>query len=137
MKHKTLFLLPAFLLFVNVVTFSQTITFCTKLNADEQCDKGIKKYYYSSDKGAPIFAVVHLPSEIGTTQVLYKLYRFGEDDEEIYMTTLTQNVIPEWKTFYKQIVFTRESGYKIYLYTDKGQLITSAEISILEDFGAE
>ncbi|MGE3825975.1 MAG: hypothetical protein AB7G44_17260, partial [Bacteroidia bacterium] len=130
-------LLLFFCLFLHSVTFSQTITFCNKLNAEEQCDKSIKKYYFSSDKGAPIFAVVRLPSEIGTTQVLYKLYRFGEDDEEIYMTTLTQNVIPEWKTFYKQIVFTRESGYKVYLYTDKGQLITSAEISILEDFGAE
>ena len=123
--------------FFSATASAQTITFCNKLNADEQCDKGIKKYYFSSDKGAPIFAVVRLPSEIGTTQVVYKLYRFGEDDEEIYMTTLTQNVIPEWKTFYKQIVFTRESGYKIYLYTDKGQLITSAEISILEVFGAE
>jgi hypothetical protein len=137
MNHKILFLLPVFLLFVNIVTFSQTITFCNKLNADEQCDKGIKKYYFDSEKGAPIFAVVRLPEEIGTTQVLYKLYRYGEDDEEIYMTTLTQNVIPEWKTFYKQIVFTRESGYKIYLYTDKGQLVTSAEISILQDFGSE
>ncbi len=122
---------------MNIVTFSQTITFCNKLNAEEQCDKSARKFYIQSDKGAALFASVRLPSEIATTQVLYKLYRFGEDDEEIYMTTLTQNVIPEWKTFYKQIVFTRESGYKIYLYTDKGQLVTSAEVSVLEDFGAE
>ncbi len=111
------------LLFINVVTFSQTITFCNKLNANEQCDKSLKEFYFDSEKGAPLFAVVRLPSEVGTSQVLFKLYRYGEDDEEIYLTTLTQNVIPEWKTFYKQIVFTRESGYKIYLYTDKGQLI--------------
>lgn len=134
---KCIVLLIQLLLFVNSVTFSQSISFCAKLNASEGCDKTIKKYYFTSDKGAPLYAVVNLPHEIGTTQVLYKLYRFGEDDEEIYMTTLTQNVIPQWKTFYKQIVFTRESGYKIYLYTDTGKLITSAEISILEDFSAE
>jgi hypothetical protein len=136
-NNKNIFLLSVFCLLLNVVTFSQTISFCNKLNAEEQCDKSSKKFYIQSDKGAALFATVHLPGEIGTTQVLYKLYRFGEDDEEIYMTTLTQNVIPQWKTFYKQIVFTRESGYKIYLYTDKGQLITSAEVSVLEDFGAE
>lgn len=137
MKNKNILLLAALCLFMNGVTFSQTISFCTRLNAEEQCDKSGKKFYIQSEKGAALFATVRLPSEIGTTQVLYKLYRFGEDDEEIYMTTLTQNVIPEWKTFYKQIVFTRESGYKIYLYTDKGQLVTSAEVSVLDDFGAE
>ncbi len=123
--------------FFSATASAQTITFCNKLNTDEQCDKGIKKFYFDSDKGAPVYAVVRLTEEVGTTQVLFKLYRFGEDDEEIYMTTFTQNVIPQWKTFYKQIVFNRESGYKIYLYTDAGKLLSSAEISILEDFGAE
>lgn len=134
MKHTTTVIASLFYLLFSSVTFSQTISFCGKLNANEQCDKAQKKFYISSDKGAAIFAVVRLPEEVNTTQVLYKLYRFGEDDEEIYMTTLTQNVIPEWKTFYKQIVFTRESGYKIYLYTDKGKLLSSAEISILENW---
>lgn len=136
MKNKNFFILSVFCL-LHVVTFSQTITFCNKLNANEQCDKSIKEYYLDSEKGAPVFAVVRLPAEVGTTQVLYKIYRYSADEEEIYMTTLTQNVIPDWKTFYKQIVFTNESHYKIYLYSNKGQLITSAEISIVENLDNE
>lgn len=126
----------SFSLLFSATISAQTITFCTQLTEDEQCKKSIKKITINPDKGAGIFAVVRLLEEVNTTKVLYKLYRYGEDDEEIYMTTLSQDVSPNWKTFWKQIVFTKESGYKIYLYTDAGKLLSSAEISVLEDFGS-
>ncbi len=136
MQTKITLLLLFFSVAVTALS-AQTISFCTQIDDSEQCKKTGNKFYLSSDKGIPLFSVVRLPEEVSTTQVLFKLYRFDEDDEEVYMTTLTQNVLPQWKTFYKQIVFTRQSGYKIYLYTDGGKLLSSAELSVLEDFGNE
>lgn len=131
------FLIVFFALLVSNITCAQTITFCAQLDENEQCKKPSKKFYISSNKGAAVYAVVRLTEEVNTTKVTYKLYYFDEDDEEVYMTTLTQNVVPHWKTFWKQIVFTRESGYKIYLYNDSGKLLSSAEISVLDNVSAE
>lgn len=83
---------------------------------------------------ANVFAVVRLLDEVGVSKVEYKIYREVSPDEDVYMTSLFQDVKPEMKTFWKKIAFTQELAYKIYVYTDSGKLLTSARIFVQVDY---
>jgi hypothetical protein len=113
---------------------AQTMTFCTKINKEDQCAEKPKHFYIEYGKGAHIYALVNLLEEVNTVKVYYKIYYLDKYNEEVYMTTLSQDVLPKWKTFWKQFVFTQEMSYKIYLYDDKDKLLTSNAIFVEADY---
>ena len=123
-------LLLLFFLFSFISLSAQVIDFCTTINKEGQCLDHPKKFYISYKKTADIYAVVRLLDSVGTTKVEYKIYRVNSFLDEIYMTSLYQEVKPEMKTFWKRISFTYELSYKIYLYTDSNKLLTSAPIFV-------
>jgi hypothetical protein len=123
-----LFLLPASAL------NAQTITFCTSITKEDQCAEKPKHYYIEYGKGAYIFAVVNLLQEVNCVKVYYKIYYLDKYNEEVYMTTLSQDVLPKWKSFWKQFVFTQEMNYKIYLYDENDKLLTSNAIFVEADY---
>jgi len=123
-----------FLISFSISLPAQVITFCHSVNAEGQCIDHPKKFYIPVGKQAEIYATVHLLDEVGTTKVEYKIYRITNYLDEVYMTSLFQDVKPEMKTFYKRIAFSMELNYKIYLYTDSGKLLTSAPIFVEADY---
>ena len=113
---------------------AQVIDFCTSITKEGHCIDHPKKFLIPPGKTADIYAVVRLTDAVGTGKVEYKLFRETNSFEEIYMTSLYQDVKPEMKTFWEKISFTQELAYKIYLYTDSGKLLTSARIFVQVDY---
>jgi len=132
MKKVLLFVLIVF--FNSAFVLAQVIDFCTAITKEGHCENHPKKFYIPVGETANVFAVVRLLDEVGVSKVEYKIYREVSPDEDVYMTSLFQDVKPEMKTFWKKISFTQELAYKIYVYTDSGKLLTSARIFVQVDY---
>lgn len=124
------------LLFSGSVTLlnAQTMSFCTRINKEDQCAEKPKHFYIEYGKGAYIYAVINLLEEVKCVKVYYKIYYLDKYNEEVYMTTLSQDVLPKWKSFWKQFIFTQEMNYKIYLYDENDKLLTSNAIFVEADY---
>ena len=116
MKKTVLFVLMVF--FNSALLSAQVIDFCTAITKEGTCANHPKRFYIPVGETANVFAVVRLLDEVGVSKVEYKIYREVSPDEDVYMTSLFQDVKPEMKTFWKKIAFTQELAYKIYVYTD-------------------
>lgn len=126
-------LLIIFSLSVSMLS-AQTMSFCTRITKEDQCAENQKRFYIEYGKTAHIYAVINLLEEVKCVKVYYKIYHIEKFNKEVYITTLSQDVLPKWKNFWKQIVFTREMNYMIYLYDENDKLLTSNAIYIEEDF---
>ncbi len=113
---------------------AQTITFCTKINKEDQCAEKQKRFYIEFGKTSYIYAVVNLLEEVKCVKVYYKIYHLEKFNKEVYITTLSQDVLPKWKNFWKQIIFTQEMNYKIYVYDENDKLLTSNVIYLEADY---
>lgn len=127
------FFIVAFI-FAGINSGAQTLTFCTAIDKEGQCRNKPKHFYIEQGKGGYVYAVVNLLEEVNTVKVKYEIFRITNYLDEVYMTTLTQDVLPGWKSFYKQIIFPTELNYKIYVYTDSGKLLTSNGIFVEADY---
>ncbi len=121
-------------IFSGLTLRAQTISFCTGINKEGQCAEKPKHFYIEYKKGARIYAVVNLLEPVNTVKVYFKIYYLDKYNEEVYMTTISQDVIPAWKSFWKQFIFNHEMSYKIYVYNDSDKLLTSGAVFVEADY---
>lgn len=132
--HKNYLFLFLFIFIVACSANAQTITFCTSITKEGQCSDKPKHFYIEPRKGAYIYAVVNLLAPVNSVKVYYKIYYLDKYNEDVYMTTFSQDVVPEWKTFRNRLVFSQELNYKIYVYDERDKLLTSGAIFVEADY---
>jgi hypothetical protein len=69
---------------------------------------------------------------LGTTKVVYKIFRLGEDGSENFNNTIEQDVQQNWNYAWEEAVFYDPGTYKVMVYdqSDHGDLICMGILKI-------
>ncbi len=122
-------LLAAILFFAFHLSFSQTVTFCERVDSTGT-PKSVSSAFTIGANGGFVNALVVLPGGINSNFVTYDVYAVNENNNEEYESTIRQTVQPEFTWFSKEITFHKTGKYNVYVYDGKDRLLCMGRVTI-------
>jgi len=119
-----------FILFVTGLTFSQKIYFCQEIDYNGR-PVGAYNVFYSSSTSGYLYVLVRSSEEMSTSKVKFKFYSVDEYGYETYLNTLYENYDDDYTWFGKQFSFHSTGNYKVYVYDDDDELLTTGTVTII------
>jgi hypothetical protein len=132
MKKLSLFSLFFLFLFIAAAdsSYSQTLYFCEGVDDDGYSIGSSSVFNIPSGGGYLYFLVRMGGKRVGCYEVLYDIYRVDSDGKETFDNTIYQDVEPDWSWFWKKITFYDPGTYKVYVYDEDWQFLTSGKVKI-------
>jgi hypothetical protein len=126
-------ILPAiFFVLIAFTGLAQTnLKFCVEAGKDGSCKSKSSDFTISSAGGTITFMLKN-EKGLGTTKVVYKIYRLGEDGTENFNNTIEQYIHENWNYAWEEAVFYDPGTYKVMVYdkSDQGELICMGILKI-------
>ena len=107
------------------------LNFCVEANKDGKCKNQGSEFTISKDGGTITFMLKN-EQGLGTSQILYKIFKLNDDGKETFNATLEQAVQVKWNYAWEEAVFYDPGTYKVMVY-DKlkdGNLISVGILKI-------
>jgi hypothetical protein len=125
------------LLFFVIISFAahdlsaQSLYFCEEVD-DDGFAVNESSVFNIPDDGGYLYFLVRMGrgNEVDCNEVLFDIYKVDSDGEEKFDNTIYQDVEPDWNWFYKQITFYDRGTYKVYVYDEDWQFLTSSTVKI-------
>lgn len=131
---KKINLLGIFFLFTVLVALSsinaQTLYFCEGVDDDGYAIGSSSVFNIPSEGGYLYFLVRMGGKKVNHYEVLYDIYRVDSNGKETFENTVYQDVEPNWIWFWKKITFYNPGTYKVYVYDEDWQFLTSGKVRI-------
>ena len=125
-----------FLMAYSCYNYGQTsLVFCTSVEKDGYCYFNNNKFIAQQDSAtSKIFMQIKStpPSTIGATKVTYKIYTVNAKGEEAMVTSIDQNVAPDWMFVWMPYSFDAGSKYDVKIYNELNQLVCSKSLELLK-----
>lgn len=93
---------------------------------------GKSDIFYWNGETVTIYLIVSHTDSIGTSKLQYRVYdMIGEKSGEIY-ADLKVHARPAWKRVWKKLYFVKPGYYKVEVYNERAQLLTSGFVTITD-----
>ena len=119
-------ILPAVLFtLATLAGLAQTsLKFCVEAGKDGSCKNKSSDFTISSAGGTITFMLKN-EKGLGTTRIIYKIFKLGDDGSENFNTNLEQDVQANWNYAWEEAVFYDPGTYKVMVYdkSDQGDLL--------------
>ena len=116
-------LLSFCLLFLKAQT---TLSFCASVEKDGYCAFYNTKFITSPDSvTGKIYMLLRNPNGIGQKHVVYKIYNVDKEANETLLSTIEQNMEPDWIYAWQTGTFKSPGKYRVMVYTDGDELISN------------
>lgn len=133
MMRFNFFLMAVILLFclssVSAKLYAQVIFFCEEVD-----QKGYPENESSSftmkNSGSWLKLLVRLDDKVDCDEVKYVIYRVLRNGNEKYDTTIYQEVDKDSVWFWKEVTFSDNGKYNIYVYDKYDHFLTSGSLKI-------
>ncbi|RPI72474.1 MAG: hypothetical protein EHM47_08220 [Ignavibacteriales bacterium] len=110
---------------------AQELYFCEGVDDDGYAINDASTFTVSESGGYLYFLVrMGRGRDIDCNEVLFDIYKVDSRGKETFDNTIYQDVEPEWTWFWKQVTFYDRGTYKVYVYDEDSQLITSGKVKI-------
>jgi hypothetical protein len=113
---------------VNDVT-AQSLQFCENVNSDGSAVSA-STLFNIDQKGGTLKMLTTIPYRLGSTQVIYDIYRVDPTGEEKYDNTIYQDADAEWTWFWKEVTFYSAGRFNVYVYDSDRNFLTSGQVRI-------
>lgn len=110
-------------------SYSQSLQFCEDVSKDGEAIKSSSVFNIST-KGGYLKCLLTLPYRVATKSVSYEVYKIDSEGNESYDNTIYQTVDPGWTWFYKDINFSVEGRFNVYVYDADKNFLASGQIRI-------
>ena len=123
-------LLSALFLGFATIGFSQySLTFCKEVST-EGAAQNAANTFTTEMNGNELKMLVKSDDKFTTYQVEYRIFYVDAAGGETELSKLPQYVEPTWDFAWKQVVFYDPGTYRIKVFDDKGNQLTSANVNI-------
>ena len=116
----------------SLLIFGQTrLSFCVEADKEGKCKKKGSDFTISPEGGTITFMLKN-EKGLGTSQILYKIYKLSEDGKETFNTTIEQAIQEKWNYAWEEAVFYDPGTYKVMVYDKlkEGNLISVGILKI-------
>lgn len=127
MKKGLLFAL--FLGFATVGFSQYSLTFCKEVSTEGKAEAASNSFT-SEMNGNTVKMLVKSDDKFTTYQVEYRIFYVDAAGNETEISKLPQFVEPSWDFAWKQVVFYDPGTYRIKVFDEKGNYLTSANVNI-------
>jgi len=110
-------------------SYSQSIYFCEDVDDDGYAINS-SSVFNIPDDGGYLTVLTRLGYEVDCDEVLFDIYRVDSRGKETFDNTIYMDVEPDWIWFWKHITFYDPGTYKIYVYDEDSNLITSGKVKV-------
>jgi hypothetical protein len=119
------------LLFViaNTTYAQYSLTFCKEVSTEGLAQKPGSTFTTEQD-GNTLKMLVKSDDKFTTYQVEYRIFYVDASGKESEVSKLPQMVEPNWDFAWKEVVFYDPGTYRIKVYDEKGNYLTSANVNI-------
>ena len=115
-------LLGLFILWSAAGSAQTSLKFCQETDQDGKCKKQASEFTISKDGGTITFELKsHEP--LGTTKVLYKIFKLSDNGKAAFNNTIEQNVQEQWNYAWEEAVFYDPGTYKVMVYDNTDNLL--------------
>ena len=113
------------------VSGQTNLKFCVEAGKDGNC-KTKSSDFTISQAGGTITFMLKNEKGLGTTKLVYKIYKLTEDGKENFNNTIEQDVQDNWNYAWEEAVFYDPGTYKVLVYdkSDQGDLICMGILKI-------
>lgn len=108
---------------------AQTLQFCENVSGTGE-SVNPSTLFNIDQKGGSLKMLTTLPYRLGSTQVIYDIYRVDPTGEEKYDNTIYQDSDAEWTWFWKEVTFYSAGRYNVYVYDRDRNFLTSGQVRI-------
>lgn len=108
---------------------AQTLQFCENVSGTGE-SVNPSTLFNIDQKGGSLKMLTSLPYRLGSTQVIYDIYRVDPTGEEKYDNTIYQDSDAEWTWFWKEVTFYSAGRYNVYVYDRDRNFLTSGQVRI-------
>lgn len=134
MKRLSFFALTLFTVIIFAAlqsVFAQTIQFCENVDNNGNAINESTTFNIRQDNGF-LYMLIKMSGgkEVNCNEVLYDIYKIDPDGEEIFYQTVYQDVRPDWNWFWQKFSFFDSGTYKIYVYDEDWDFISSGSVNI-------
>lgn len=110
--------------------FSQySLTFCKEVSTEGKAEAASNSFISELD-GNKLKLLVKSDDKFTSYQVEYRIFYVDATGNESEISKLPQYVEPSWDFAWKQVVFYDPGTYRIKVFDDKGNYLTSANVNI-------
>lgn len=115
-------LLGLFVLWSAAGSAQTTLKFCVETDKDGKCKKQASEFTISKDGGTIIFELKS-PAPLGTSKVLYKIFKLSDNGKAVFNNTIEQDVQEKWNYAWEEAVFYDPGTYKVMAYDNTDNLL--------------
>lgn len=108
---------------------SQTLEFCEAVDSEGYAITPSSVFTIPSN-GGYLYFLVRLPYELGSTKIIYDIFKVDSYGGETFDNTIYQDASTNWTWFYQQVNFYKPGLYKVYVYDEQSNPIASGQVSI-------
>jgi len=113
-------LLAIFLSSAVTFIFAQTnLKFCVEAGKDGSCKNHSSEFSISKDGGTITFLLKNKEG-LGTSKIIYKIFRLSDDGKETLDNAIEQDVQEKWNYAWEEAVFYDPGTYKVMVYDKSG-----------------
>lgn len=111
------------------------LAFCASIDANGYCYFNNNKFIAAEDSTkARIFMQVGGNVALGTSKLTYKIFTGGVNNDEELVTSIDQQIQPDWMIAWRPYSFAAGKKYHVKIYNDAGILICSKQFELLKWF---
>jgi hypothetical protein len=108
---------------------AQTLQFCENVSSTGEAISS-STLFNIDQKGGSLKMLTVLPYRLGSTQVIYDIYKVDPTGEEKYDNTIYQDSDAEWTWFWKEVTFYSAGRFNVYVYDRDRNFLTSGQVRI-------
>lgn len=108
---------------------SQSLEFCEGVDSDGYPMTPSTVFTIPSS-GGYLYFLVKLPYELGSTKIMYDIFKVDSYGGEVFDNTIYQDAKTDWTWFYQEVNFYKAGLYKVYVYDAQSNPIASGQVSI-------